>query len=102
MALPLPARAGTALRLSLTLTLTLTLALLTLTGRLAARIREVAAGILQSGGRSCQVARRGDAPIRARERLTQPIQRLASPSRVALRQALGGVAQCRSGGSVRL
>ena len=97
LTLPL-ARAGTALSLSLTLPL----ALLPLTGRLTASVREIAPGILQSRGRCCQVASRGDAPIRARERLSQSIQRLASPSRVALRQALGGIAQCRSGRSIRL
>ena len=80
----------------------LPLALLPLTRRLPASVGEVAAGILQSRGRACEVARRGDAPVRARQRLAQPIQRRARPSRVALRQALGRVAQCRSGRAVRL
>ena len=103
LALPLPlARPGTALCLALALTLALALALLPLTGRLPARVREVATGILQSGRRSCQVACRGDATISAGQRLTQPVERLTSPCGVALRQALGGLTQRRPGGSVRL
>ncbi len=67
-----------------------------------AGVRKLAAGILQARGRRRQVAVHLHPVVRARQRLTEPVERLLGTGAVALRQARDRVPQGLARGAIGL